>query len=180
MKFGVNCLSLFALLSISARVLAAPAPIANPVPAAGDDHDHSENEIDGEYIAIINNTDTRPWDEIFAEMGVTKGNSEIIATGKNPSFRWFVGEMSKHCVKRMGEMSAVELFEKKMEMRALVSLEQSTAPWGLQRISVKEIPEGTPTARQQAQVVSRTFSYVFDDTHTGEGVNVYVIDSGIL
>lgn len=56
-------------------------------------------------------------------------------------------------------------------MRLNAIIEQTTAPWGLSRLS------------QQGEVQNKnaralTNTYAFDDT-AGEGVDVYILDSGI-
>ncbi|RPA84812.1 subtilisin-like protein [Ascobolus immersus RN42] len=108
-------------------------------------------------------------------MGAT--TSTIYRTFDNGVFRGFIGNMSHHCVKQMGVMSVVKTFEKDSEFQAKRLVEQSDAPWGLQRISSGGPIQNPPN--NLADVTSRAFSYQFDDTVQGEGVDVYVIDSGV-
>lgn len=131
--------------------------------------------MEGEYVALFDINDPRSFDEIFEEMGAT--TSTIYQTFDNGVFKGFIGNMSHHCVKQMGVMSVVTNFEKETEFKALELVEQSDAPWGLQRISSGGPIQNAPAA--QVDVTARAFSYQFDDSVQGEGVDVYVIDSGV-
>ena len=131
--------------------------------------------MEGEYLALFDVNDKRSFEEIFAEMGAT--TSTIYQTFDNGVFRGFIGNMSHHCVKQMGVMSVVTNFEKDSEFQAKTLVEQSDAPWGLQRISSGGPIQNPPNAL--ADVTARAFSYQFDDSVQGEGVDVYVIDSGV-
>lgn len=175
MKFS-RCSARSALIFFSFTTLAFAAP--TPAPAKGDViHSLSAEDLamEGEYLALFDLSDTRSFDEIFEEMGAT--TSTIFQTFENGAFRGFYGNMSHHCVKQMGVMPVVTAFEKDVEFRALTLVEQRDAPWGLQRISSGGPIQGAPTAL--ADITSRAFSYQFEDTVQGEGVDVYVIDSGV-
>jgi len=174
MKFtGCFVRSFLVLLSVTTVSFAAPTP------APGNDILHTlsaeDLAMEGEYLALFDVNDKRSFEEIFAEMGAT--TSTIYQTFDNGVFRGFIGNMSHHCVKQMGVMSVVTNFEKDSEFQAKTLVEQSDAPWGLQRISSGGPIQNPPNAL--ADVTARAFSYQFDDSVQGEGVDVYVIDSGV-
>lgn len=179
MRFNFSLQSLL-LLTLSSRVFTAPTPVPSSgtrseVEVLAEDAKH----IAGRFVAYISEDDSRPWDDIFEEMGVGLGNTTITDRFDQGNFRVFSGEMSNHCVKRMGEMGAILDFEPELEFKILATVEQFDAPWGLQRLSASGVLPGTPSPRERELVALPAFSYVYDDGVEGEGVNVYVIDTGV-
>ncbi|KAF2270404.1 subtilisin-like protein [Lojkania enalia] len=78
-------------------------------------------------------------------------------------------KVSSHCTEALNAMDEISQVAESVEISAMVT--QDTAPWGLQRISSSTTVSGSPRGQD--------FAYTFDDTNLGEGVDVYVIDTGV-
>jgi cerevisin len=154
-----------------------------------------------EYIVVMSANETRPWAEIFAEMGCNSSDTKTFGT----NIRAFTMTMKKSEGVSMFSLPNVAILEKNTIYRAAVMpgtsqpknmarnlvkeslrarndltkrqnnifIEQSTAPWNLQRISSSD----TVTAGGR-QATDLTFKYRFDQA-SGSGVDVYMLDTGI-
>lgn len=134
---------------------------------------HQPVEKEGNYLALLEKSDSRSFEQIFTDIGAT---SEKYQTFDNSIFRAFIGSSISHDrVKQMGFI--VTTLGVNSSVHAKMLVRQSDAPWGLQRISSrKPIPDPPFSA---AYTRSRSFSYHFDDSVQGEGVDVYIIDTGL-
>ncbi|KAK6338131.1 hypothetical protein TWF696_001602 [Orbilia brochopaga] len=173
----------------------APAANTVSVQAADDDND--------EYIVVMSEDETRPWNDIFAEMGCNKTN---IGKTFGTNIRAFTMKMKKSTGVRMFSMPNVAILEKNIKYKAAVMptgpsfkpqtmpralvkesmrmsrlakrqsgvfIEQSTAPWNLQRISSSDTV--SLNGRKDTDL---SFKYRFDQA-SGAGVDVYMLDTGI-
>ncbi|EPS38871.1 hypothetical protein H072_7381 [Dactylellina haptotyla CBS 200.50] len=187
-----------------------PASVADH----GGDHD--------DYLVVLADNETRPWNKIFADMGwnttesvstlsndngivgyrsfKTESGSNIKTFGSN--MRAFTVSMKKSQGVSMQSLPNVAIMEKNYKRKWAVMprrsnhqardlrsrsplykrqnlgnqtstfIEQSTAPWNLQRVSSKNA-----AAASQKQVVDLAYKYRFDSV-AGMGVDVYLVDSG--
>ncbi|KAF2636354.1 subtilisin-like protein [Massarina eburnea CBS 473.64] len=85
---------------------------------------------------------------------------------------WTVIQMNatEECINELDGMAEVSLVEKEATVKSFVT-QQTTAPWGLQRIS----NEAGASGDAQAQA----FTYSFEDESLGAGVDIYVVDTGV-
>ena len=85
----------------------------------------------------------------------------------------YSGKFDRETLEKIGQMEEVDYIEvdtifRTSDIRIKASKVQSSAPWGLSRISHKE----TSASRNLT-------AYEYDDSATGRGISVYVIDTGI-
>lgn len=99
-----------------------------------------------------------------------KTDDEVVKqTYSNSYFKGFSGTFTKAEARRLRTIPGVEDVDLQIEVQMLDTRPQ--APWGLQRISQGETMSGNPA--------QQTFSYSFSDAKLGEGVDIYIIDTGI-
>ncbi|KAK6345827.1 hypothetical protein TWF730_010170 [Orbilia blumenaviensis] len=163
--------------------------------------DAQDDDAADDYVVIMAEGETRPWAEIFAEMGWNATKPKTF--GDN--IRGFTTNMKKSKGVSLFSLSNVAIVEKNIIYKAAVMpmvsepqnmprslvkdslrasalakrqngqvfIEQSTAPWGLQRISSAQTVQAN--GRRDTDL---TFKYRFDQT-SGSGVDVYVLDTGL-
>jgi len=155
-----------------------------------------------DYIVMMAANETRPWAEIFAEMGCNTNDTKTFGT----TLRGFTMNMKKSMGVSMFALPNVAILEKNRIYKAAVLpptssprnmarnlvkeslrakrndiskrqsgifIEQSTAPWNLQRIS-----SSNTVALDGRQDTDLSFKYRFDQA-SGSGVDVYMLDTGI-
>ncbi|KAF3178325.1 hypothetical protein TWF106_009539 [Orbilia oligospora] len=166
------------------------------------DVEAQDDDAADDYVVIMAEGETRPWAEIFAEMGYNATEAKTFGT----NIRGFTTSMKKSTGVSMFALSNVAIVEKNVIYKAAVMpsntepqimprnlvkeslrlsslakrqngqqvfIEQSTAPWGLQRIS----SDRTVVANGRRDT-DLTFKYRFDQA-SGSGVDVYVLDTGL-
>ncbi|KAF3925401.1 Cerevisin [Orbilia brochopaga] len=175
------------------------APAADAVSVQSADEDAKD-----EYIVVMAEDETRPWNDIFNEMGC---NTTNVGKTFGTSIRAFTMSMKKSTGVRMFSMPNVAILEKNIKYKAAVMptdssfkpetmpralvkesmrmsrlakrqqsgvfIEQSTAPWNLQRVSSSDT-----VALNGRKDTDLTFKYRFDQA-SGSGVDVYMLDTGI-
>lgn len=130
----------------------------------------------GDWVVIVDDSDPRTPDQLIKDLG---GDPEQIVTRyDNTAFKGFAAHMSKHCANKLGaythDRKGIKAFEPMMNFTAAKAVTSTRATWGLERVSTdgkveRDIGQG---------IGSRTYSYTSDDS-AGEGVDVYVIDTGV-
>ncbi|KAF3908782.1 Cerevisin [Orbilia brochopaga] len=169
-------------LTVSLAVLAASSALGAPANL------HTRQSAD-EYIVVLSASETRPWADVFESMGwknTTKAGahsfgSTFSAADNSVKMQTF-GTVPKAKVASASlvhgtpsDSSASRHQRRQLGSGAVgnAAIQQSTAPWNLQRISsISPIP---PDGRL---ITELTYKYRFDAT-AGTGVDVYVVDSGI-
>ncbi|GME37004.1 Peptidase S8/S53 subtilisin/kexin/sedolisin [Neofusicoccum parvum] len=110
---------------------------------------------------------------LLSRLGLSPANDGVFATFDNARFRGFSGAITEDEAAALRAADGVLSVEEAVEMAPQAS--RSDAPWGLQRIS----SEGAVAV--QGSVTARNYTYTWDDASTlGEGVDIYVMDSGIF
>jgi len=87
-------------------------------------------------------------------------------------FKGFSGKFTQAEVERLKKIPGVDAVEAEVEVS--VAATRSDAPWGLQRISQADAVQGA------ADPSATSFTYTFNDETLAEGVDIYIIDTGIL
>jgi cerevisin len=73
------------------------------------------------------------------------------------------------CMEALKQLDFIETVEAVVQVKSFVT--QTTATWGLQRVSNDAGASGSPK--------DEDFTYTFDDETLGDGVDIYVIDTGV-
>ncbi|KAF2277401.1 subtilisin-like protein [Westerdykella ornata] len=88
---------------------------------------------------------------------------------ENSEFAAYVLRAGSHCADALNAMSEIAAVEEKIEVRTF--LQKTRTPWGLQEISSDQGASGNPR--------SQSFTYTFDSETLGDGVDIYVVDTGV-
>ncbi|KAB2572555.1 Peptidase S8/S53 subtilisin/kexin/sedolisin [Lasiodiplodia theobromae] len=161
-----------AALASAVATSTAPATAA----ATGSSHESGGEE----HLVIFNasHPTTPDIEEILNRLELSSNHSDVRYVYDNSVFRGFSANMKEHCIKALGEMVEVETVEKSTVMSASfrrgkrdVSARRGS-PWGLQRISSSLSVPGNATD-------GLAFTYSFENSTLGKGVDIYVVDTGI-
>lgn len=124
----------------------------------------SENPVPGRYIVVLDQEATRDsiseWESVSTVYQMAGEYGASVDTVYTSALRGFAGEMSEKDAEMLSRDDRVLFVEE--DSYAYPSNVQSS-DWGLDRIDQRELP------------LNGAFMYA----HTGAGVHVYVIDSGI-
>ncbi len=137
----------------------------NTASGKGDKLIRSEHRVPGRYIVVfdpkVNAHGTSEWDSVSTVYQIAGEYDVFVDKVYTSVIRGFAGEMTE---KRAAELSRDPrvLFVEE-DSYAFTSSVQSSSDWGLDRIDQRDLP------------LNGSFMYA----HTGSGVNVYVIDTGI-
>ncbi|GME33830.1 peptidase s8 s53 subtilisin kexin sedolisin protein [Neofusicoccum parvum] len=144
--------SLFLAFQAALAVLAAPAP-----------RRRDTKEFD---IVASAETDVTA---LLAEINMNPDMEDVFTTFNNTLFKGFSGAITQEEADFLNAKSEVIAVEPVIGVG--IAATRGSAPWGLQRISQRGRVSGTASAR--------TFTYTYSDTKLGQGVDVYVVDTGI-
>lgn len=106
---------------------------------------------------------------LLAEIELNADMDDVFATFNNTQFKGFSGALTQQEADFLNAKDEVLTVEPVVPIHALAT--RGSAPWGLQRVS--------QDARVSGSASARTFTYTYDDTALGRGVDVYVVDTGI-
>ena len=125
-----------------------------------------------EYVVIFNNSSPTPPPvaEVLSRIELTPDHSDVKYTFNNSAFRGFVANMKSHCIDALNNMTDVTHVEKSVSI-ASFAITRSGSPWGLQRVSSSSTVSGDDK--------SLDFAYSFNDAKLGQGVDIYVVDTGV-
>ncbi|KAI5789658.1 peptidase S8/S53 domain-containing protein [Peziza echinospora] len=167
MRFTAS--SVLSFISFVALATATVLPRhANETHSIEHDDDYESPGSGGDYVVLVDDEDERSIEQLIVELGGSM--SDIKYVYDNPYFKGFAGSMSKHCAGRLSNFTGIASYDKKTTFWAADVQIRSNVTWGLQRISQSGATGGR--ARDQ------TFTYTFD-TSLGEGVDIYIVDTGI-
>ncbi|KAH7102092.1 peptidase 1 [Auriculariales sp. MPI-PUGE-AT-0066] len=96
--------------------------------------------------------------------GVTHGDWSVI--------NGFAAQLSKDQLDTLRGSDLVESISENGVFTIQATLTQTTAPWGISRLSSTAPVTGT-------NVTSLNYTYLYSDTYQGEGVDIYIVDTGI-
>lgn len=102
-----------------------------------------------------------------------KLNLEIFATFNNTHFHGFSGPIPSQGAESLAGLDKVLAVSEVVPIHA--NDVRSSAPWGLQRIS-----QSGAVDQSGKSVTDRSYTYTYSDSNLGSGVDVYVLDTGIL
>ncbi|KAH9878907.1 hypothetical protein J1614_002342 [Plenodomus biglobosus] len=133
-------------------------------------NDFPKDLADKEYIITFmrNETIPRGLDAYLEEMEL-RDDSVIFESQNNYTKVWIL-QMGERQAGKFNEMVEISSVEEKTTIKSFVET-KSGAPWGLQSLSNEAGASGSPQGQD--------FTYSFDDTSLGAGVDIYVIDTGV-
>lgn len=130
-----------------------------------------------EYVVVFDDSNPEVAD-ILAKLDLTADHDDVRYTFNTSAFHGFAASMNTHCIDLLNEMPDVATVEKNVR----VSTNQDRgagirkdSPWGLERISAFS----SPTGESDGDEFEMDFTYAFADEKLGQGVDIYVVDTGI-
>ncbi|EMD94164.1 hypothetical protein COCC4DRAFT_190583 [Bipolaris maydis ATCC 48331] len=126
-----------------------------------------------EYIVTWwrNETVPEPIERYMDALELNKNGDAILfesSPGVNP--RVVVLKMCDDHAAIFKSMAEINVVEEKAQVKSFVE-QRDGSPWGLERISSAQGPSGSPQGQD--------FTYSFNDSTLGAGVDIYVIDTGV-
>ncbi|KAJ7292944.1 serine protease [Mycena rebaudengoi] len=145
--------SLLAALALVVPALAAVAPLKTVTKAA--------EKKEGSYIVTLK------------AGAVRTANYEGVTYTYDPLFNGFAANLDTDALNALRADPTVASIEEDGMVHAVAIITQTDAPWGLQRVSQDGPLTDTSTE-------SLTHTYTYDDEAAGNGVDVYVVDTGVF
>ncbi|KAK7733633.1 hypothetical protein SLS57_000648 [Botryosphaeria dothidea] len=108
---------------------------------------------------------------VLSKLDITVEDESVLNTYNNSAFKGFSGSFTADQVEKLGAIAEVSIVDSALD--ATIKATRSSAPWGLQRISQTESISNT------ASPSSTSYTYTYDSTALGEGVDIYIVDTGI-
>lgn len=142
-----------------------------------------EHESGGaEHIVIIDSSHPLPPQvhEVLSRLSLNATHPNVVHIYNNSAFQGFSASMKTHCLDQLANMSDVSMVEKATSVRRATVIKRDAsltfdtrpnAPWGLQRISTASSVGGSAQAMD--------YTYSFANSELGQGVDMYVVDTGI-
>lgn len=124
--------------------------------------------VEAEYDVLI--SPAHDISKVLANIARKTDDEKLKKTYSNKQFRGFSGTFTKAEALALKKIAGVKAVDPVFEIELAAT--RSQTPWGLQRISQTETVEG-------ADPSATTYTYTYDET-LGEGVDIYIIDTGIL
>lgn len=153
-------------LTFSLLTVAAPQDGYIGLNATTPQMQHGE---DAKEILIMFQKDTSPDYKVLLN-SLNISHTDLIRRFDNEVFAGMEIRAGNHCIEAFNAMSEVAFVEEKTVIQSYVET-KAGAPWGLQRISNEAGASGSPQ--------DQTFTYSFNDSSLGAGVDIYVIDTGV-
>jgi cerevisin len=126
---------------------------------------------DAKEILIMFQKDEHPdYEVLLNRVQMNINHTDFIRRFDNAVFAGMEIRAGNHCIDAFNAMSEVAFVEEKTIVKSFVET-KTGAPWGLQRISNEAGASGSPQGQD--------FTYSFNDTSLGAGVDIYVVDTGV-
>ena len=193
MKQSLSIISIFTLLSGITRAVPHPpsehhdeqlqsspnnnitttvaVPDSNPTQIP----DGSSHTSGGEEYVVVFDQSNPEVAEILAKLDLTADHDDVRYTFNNTAFHGFAASMNMHCIDLLKEMPDVATVEKNSRIRTNQDRGvREGSPWGLERISAF-----SSSGSSGGDASDMDFTYAFADEKLGQGVDVYVVDTGV-
>lgn len=162
-------LAITSLLTLTATVLAAgEGLIGNKVSKFG----NHQNETK-EYIITFMRNETaqfRGVQKYLEELELQDNDGDVVKwESTNDQIKVMVLNICDTHAQYLANYTEIKVVEEKASIQSYG--QETSAPWGLQRISSSAGASGSPQAQD--------FTYTFPDESLGAGVDIYVIDTGV-
>ncbi|KAK7542715.1 subtilisin-like protease [Phyllosticta citribraziliensis] len=149
----------------------ASTPVVTPLANLSNVSTHQSG---GEqYIVLFNasHPTTPEIEEVLQRLELNSSHSDVHHIYNNSAFRGFSASMKSHCIDALNGMVDVSHVERSVSIKSLAVTQRSGAPWGLERISSGSTISGDEKATN--------FTYTYEYTALGSGVDIYVVDTGV-
>ena len=147
-------------------------PDSNPT----DIPDGSSHTSGGEEYVVVFDQSNPEIADILAKLDLTADHDDVRYTFNNTAFRGFAASMNTHCIDLLNEMPDVATVEKNARVRTNQNGggggTREGSPWGLERISAF-------SSSGSGDASDMDFTYAFADEKLGQGVDIYVVDTGV-
>jgi len=160
------------LLTLASTVLAAGEGLINDKVSKFGNHSLETKE----YIVTFDRNETAQFYDVkkyLEELELKEANDGDIIKwqSNNDNVRVIIMEIcDTHAEYLKNTYPEVTVVEEKVSVQSFVE-EKTNAPWGLQRISSDAGASGNPQ--------SDDFTYAFNNSQLGAGVDIYVLDTGV-
>ena len=122
-----------------------------------------------DYTVMLTQDSDENGDSFLAKVGWEADTDRKFTWMSNSVFKGVRVQTTLECKQALEKLDFVDLVEESVEVTSSVT--QTSAPWGLQRISNDAGASGSPQGED--------FTYTFDDATLGDGVDIYIIDTGV-
>ncbi|KAF2733240.1 subtilisin-like protein [Polyplosphaeria fusca] len=100
---------------------------------------------------------------------VANNCTQIMSETENEQFKFVTMKTTHGVHEALGAMVETKAVSNSTKVTSRAT--QTGSPWGLQRISTSGGASGSPQGQD--------FTYAFDDAKLGEGVDIYIVDTGV-
>ncbi|KAL1603605.1 hypothetical protein SLS60_005193 [Paraconiothyrium brasiliense] len=171
-----------ALAATYANAIAAPAPqdveaLATPEETVDGLIGLSKNSTcahdpnnSKEVIVMLDKDQIPEAKSLLDKLGRQADNDGVFDIMDNSQWSAIVMNATSKCISYLDDLAEVKMVDETAEVKSFVT-QKTGAPWGLQRISNDAGASGDPSGQD--------FTYSFEDTNLGAGVDVYVVDTGV-
>jgi cerevisin len=131
-------------------------------------------DSNNDFVVLFNKTGgaNPSVDEVLSQIGLSSAHPSITHVFNNSQFSGFVGNLNDSHVSSLNSLDAVSHVEASQYIAPRATEIQGSSPWGLERVSQLSTVSGDTT--------QLAFKYTYDSaTDLGEGVDVYVVDTGV-
>ncbi|KAF3040087.1 hypothetical protein E8E12_006114 [Didymella heteroderae] len=158
------------LLTLASSLVAAAAPQDGFI-GYNSTSPQMQHGDDAKEILIMFQKDEHPdYEVLLNRVQMSVNHTDFIRRFDNEVFAGMEIRAGNHCIDAFNAMSEVAFVEEKTVVQSFVET-KTGAPWGLQRISNEAGASGSPQGQD--------FTYSFNDSSLGAGVDIYVIDTGV-
>lgn len=134
----------------------------------------NHSNVTKEYIITFMRNETIPKKQFHEYMDMLQLEQDRIvyqSDPKSPGTQIMIVKMCDDHKALFEQFTEVNVVEEKTTIKSFAAQQKSGAPWGLQRISNAAGASGSPQGQD--------FTYSFDDSALGAGVDIYVVDTGV-
>jgi len=123
-----------------------------------------------EVIVMLDKDEIPDAKSLLEKIGRKADDDGVFNLMDNSQWSAIVMHASPECISYLDDLAEVKMVDEAAQVKSFVT-QKTGAPWGLQRISNEAGASGNPQGQ--------TFTYSFEDTSLGAGVDVYVVDTGV-
>jgi len=137
-----------------------------------EDNNSSDDDTPREYVVLLAQDEQQSpcIESVLRHINMTTAHDNVRHVYNNSAFRGFSINANQAHFHTLNNLSAVSVMEKSVQVATTVYL-RPNATWGLERISQGFTASGNSSGLHA--------SYLYDDINVGQGVDIYVVDTGV-